>query len=232
MPVVAPTRVPCQVEYVSIFLRRKWVLVAKLCIFALNCGGKAGSMDKLRKVSSKWYVIQVRTTLEDSMCRQIERACEEYDKKVPNKADRVELQECFSPRYRTQRKWKGEWEMVEWPLIPGYVIADTPHPAQLTEAIRSIRDLCRLLSDGETYEPLSEKERAWIERWTGKGDRVIPMSFAKKLSDDKVQIVDGPLKGYEGEIVEINRKKNTAYLEFHVGQMKVKTKVGLGIIPG
>ena len=188
-------------------------------------------MGKLRKISSKWYVIQVRTTMEDAMCWHIERACEEHDRHADDEAGRVDLQECFSPRYRTQRKWKGEWETVEWPLIPGYVIADTAHPAQLAEAIRGIRDLCRLLTDGETYAPLDEKERRWMEQWTGKGDRVIPMSFGKKLADGKIQIVDGPLQGLETESIEYNRKKNTAHLEFHVGQMRIKTKVGLGILP-
>lgn len=187
-------------------------------------------MGKLGKIASKWYVIQVRATLEDSMCRQIERICEQHDENAEGDEGRVDLRECFSPRYRTQRKWKGEWETVEWPLIPGYVIADTAHPEQLAEAIRGIRDLCKPLSDGETYAPLDDKERAWIERWTGEGDRVIPMSFGKKLSDGKVQVIDGPLEGYEGEI-EFNRKKSTAYLEFHVGQITIKTKVGMGILP-
>ena len=91
--------------------------------------------------------------------------------------------------------------------------------------------MCRLLTDGETYEPLNKKEWQWMERWTGKGDRVIPMSFGEKLTDGKVRITDGPLRGYEGEIVEYNRKKNTAHLEFHVGQVKIRTKAGLGIVP-
>ena len=187
-------------------------------------------MSEKRTDRNHWYVIQVRTSMEDSMCRQIQRACEEHDK-AADEADLVDLKECFSPRYKTQRKWKGEWETVEWPLLPGYVVADTAHPVQLVEAIRSIRDLCRLVSGGETYEPLAETERAWIERWTGKGDRVIPMSFGRKMVDGTVQVVEGPLNGFEGEIVEINRKKSTAHLEFHIGQMTIKTKVGLGVLP-
>jgi transcriptional antiterminator NusG len=182
------------------------------------------------KVGSKWYVIQVRTATEEAMCRKIERACQEHDDAAAE-ASRVSLRECFSPRYRTQRKWKGEWESVERPLLPGYVIVDTAHPAQLAQAVRSIRGLSRLLSDGETYEPLDDKERAWIERWTGKGERVIPMSFGRKLADGKVQVTEGPLEGCEAEIVSVNRKKSTADLEFHVGPMRIKTKVGLGILP-
>ena len=188
-------------------------------------------MSDKRPTRSHWYVIQVRTTLEDAMCDKIARACREHDKNADDGDGCVDLLECFSPRYRTQRKWKGEWETVEWPLIPGYVIADTAHPAQLAEAIRGIRDLCRLLSDGETYEPLDERERTWIERWTGKGDRVIPLSFGKKLADGRVKVVEGPLEGCEGEIVEVNRKKSTAYLEFHVGRMAIKTMAGLAVMP-
>ena len=187
----------------------------------------AGKKDR----KTAWYVIQVRTTMEDSMCRRIERACADHDAAAEDEAHFVGLEECFSPRFTTQRKRQGEWHDVDLPLLPGYVIADAGNPHQLAEAIRGIRDMCRLLTDGETYVPLDEGERAWMERQTGKGDRVIPMSVAYKVGDD-VEICEGPLIGFSGRISRIDRSKSVAYLEFHVGQMTVKTKVGLAILPG
>ena len=115
------------------------------------------------------------------MCHRIERACLEHDKAAEDEAHCTGLEECFSPRFKTQRKWKGEWQDVELLLLPGYVIADAKNPSQLADATREIRDLCRLLSDGEAYVPLDEAERMWIERQTRKGERIIPMSFAYKI---------------------------------------------------
>ena len=180
---------------------------------------------------TKWYVIQVRTTMEDSMCRQIERACQEHDKAAKRKADRVGLKECFNPRFRTQRKWKGEWQNVEHSLLPGCVLADVKNPEQLAVAIRPIRDLCHLLSDGETYLPLDDNERMWMNRKTERGNRIIPMSFARKVGD-RIEITDdSALYGYEGIIKKVDRKNSLAHIEIHVGPITIKTKVGLGIIP-
>ena len=188
-------------------------------------------MAELNRIREKWYVIQVRTSTEDKMCRRIERACEEHDKVAKDKESRVYLRECFCPKYRTQRKRKGVWQNIDLPQIPGYVIAVTAHPAQLAEAIKEIHDMCKLLSDGEEYQPLNEDERAWVDMRTARGNRVIPMSFARKVGD-QIEMTDGPLKGYEGSIVAINRSKSTAYLEFHVGPIRIKTRVGLAVLPG
>ena len=179
-----------------------------------------------------WYVIQVRSSTEDGMCRRIEKACAVHDENAEGAASRVGLSECFSPRFRTQRKWEGEWRDVEHLLLPGYVIADVRNPVQLAEAIRKIRDLCRLLSNGETYEPLNKGEREWIEGQTKKGDRVVPMSFARKVNPgDSIEITEGPLSGFLGKVVKIDRANSLAHIELHVGQMTIKTKVGLAVMP-
>ena len=206
--------------------------MAKPCLWldALQGLGSENDVIEEKDKQTSWYVIQVRTGMEESMCRRIERMCFEFDKAAEAESYCVGLKECFSPKFKTQRKWKGEWQDIEHLLLPGYVIADAENPARLADAIRGIRDLCRLLSCGETYMPLEQGERIWMERQTQKGNRVIPMSFAYKVGEE-LEISEGPLKGFYGQISRIDRSKSTAYLELHFGQMTIKTKVGLGILP-
>lgn len=64
---------------------------------------------------SHWYAIQVTSGKEESTCRLMRRL-------VPSAV----LEEVFTPRYETQKKYQGEWRMCQSILFPGYVVAVTP----------------------------------------------------------------------------------------------------------
>jgi len=178
---------------------------------------------------SGWYFVQVNTGSEDRMCDVIVRACAEHDDAAPRE-ERVGLKECFNPKFASRRKWKGDWQNIERPLLPGYVIVDVRNPAILAQTLRSIRAFCRVLAAEETYIPLSERERGWVESQTKIDDRVIPLSFGYK-EGDKLTVTDGPLAGNEVMITSFDRKNCLAHIEFHLGPMTFKTTVGLVIMP-
>ena len=176
-----------------------------------------------------WYVVQVQAGREMAMCSVIERACSEHDERAAPD-ERIGLRECFSPKFHSQKKWRGEWREVDYQLMPGYVVAIVKEPSKLDRRLRDIRDFCRVVTSGETYMPLSEYERTWIASYTSKGNRVVPMSFGYR-EGDSVVVTQGPLKGNEARIVKVDRTNSMAHLEFHVGQMTIKTKVGLAVMP-
>ncbi|WP_165051502.1 MULTISPECIES: hypothetical protein [unclassified Adlercreutzia] len=147
-----------------------------------------------------------------------------------SRSELLKLDECFAPRYRTQKKMRGEWRDVERALMPGYLIAVANDPAKLAQCLRRVGGFCRVVKAGQTYVPLSAYERTWLEANTRRGDRVVPMSFGRKVGD-ALEVTQGPLKGYEGRITKVRRSDSLAFLEFHVGPMKIKTTVGLGILP-
>ncbi|WP_172136362.1 hypothetical protein [Adlercreutzia sp. ZJ473] len=142
----------------------------------------------------------------------------------------LKLDECFAPRFRTQKKLRGEWRDVERALMPGYLIAVVNNPAKLAQCLRRVSGFCRVVKAGQTYVPLNAYERTWLEANTSRGDRVVPMSFGRKVGD-ALEVTQGPLKGYEGRITKVRRSDSLAFLEFHVGNMKIKTTVGLGVLP-
>lgn len=192
-------------------------------------GGQA-TQSLSRQRHLEWYVIQVQSGQERRMCRLIQASCAEYND-IAEEGDSFFLDECFAPRFRSQKKWRGEWRDVERPLMPGYLIAVVDEPDRLVQRLRTIPDLCRMVKPGETYLPLTEYERSWVDAYTEKGDRVVPMSFGHR-DGDGVTVTQGPLKGREGQIVKVDRSNSLAHLEFHVGQIRIKTTVGLGIVPG
>ena len=177
-----------------------------------------------------WYVVQVRTGQEDRMCEVIRRACDEHDDDACDPREHVNLRECFNPRFKSQRKRKGQFHDVEYPMLPGYVIADVDNPAMLAHALRSVRELCRVLAAEETYVPLNDREREWLESQTRPTERVFPLSFGYKEGDTLV-VTDGPLAGQEAMITKLDRRNSMAHIEFHVGQMTFRATLGLVVMP-
>ena len=171
-----------------------------------------------RVAGPRWYVVQVATGKEETMCRLIEHLAPEGC-----------LEECFAPRYATEMKVRGEWVSAQKPLFPGYLIAVTNEPVQLADALRKTPEFARLLSMGETFVPLHGEDQAWIGAFTKKGERVVPMSTGV-MEGDRVVVLDGPLFGCEAMIKSVNRHKSLAILEFEICGRTVTTKVGLGIV--
>ena len=176
-----------------------------------------------------WYVVQVETGREQRACDFIAKACKDYDLK--SNVDEPLISEVFAPRYRSQFKLHGEWHDEERLLLPGYVVAVTANPWELARVMYAIPGFTRILTQGETYAPLSDTDKSWLDKWTREGDRTIPMSFAYK-EGDRVVVVGGPLEGCEFMISRINRRQSIAELEMKTEDGKsVKATVGLAVYP-
>jgi transcriptional antiterminator NusG len=181
-----------------------------------------------------WYVVQVLTGHEDQACEAILRTCALAEKLETADHPELEggelLQECFSPTFTHRLKFHGEWRDVQRTLIPGYVIAVTADPAKLQRILRATPGFTKLLVFGETYQPLRDEERAWIEAVTRPRERVVPISVGYREGDTLV-VAEGPLKGHEALVKRIIRKKSLAVLELHAGGKRITATVGLAVLP-
>lgn len=165
-----------------------------------------------------WYVIQVLKGREQAMGELISRVA----------ADGL-LDECFSPRFATERKVQGRFEPCERDLFPGYLIAITKNPAELERTLLGLPEFARVLSQGDAFVPLAREEVELIEAFTRRGERVMPMSQAVK-DGDGVVVTEGPLVGLEARISRIDRKRSVAYLEFDLCGHTVGARMGLAVL--
>lgn len=169
-----------------------------------------------------WYVIQVMSGKEEAMRHLLGRM-------VPSSL----LADCFTPRYETQMKVRGQWQTVTKVLFPGYLIVDTARVEDLHQALTRVPELTRLLTVGEKFVPLTDEEVAWISTFANNADHVVPMStgVVEELADgDRIVVTAGPLKGHEALIKSVNRRKSLAFLEIEMFGRKMTTRVGLGIV--
>ena len=164
-----------------------------------------------------WYVMQVHTGTEEKICRQCEQMI-----------DGSLLERCFIPRFQQKKRFLGEWHLQNEILFPGYVFVITDYPDTLTERLRQVIGMTKLLKTGDTFTPLSPQEVALLQK-LGNEKQEVEMSTGI-IEADTVHIFQGPLQGMEGMIKKIDRHKRMAYLEVDMFGRKVEMKVGLEIV--
>lgn len=173
---------------------------------------------KSGRPQNSWYAIQVPTGQEEKICRAIRRVA----------GDRI-VQECFTPRFATEKKVRGEWIPVTSLLLPGYVIVVTSDVQALHNRLKDVNSFTKLLTFDGKFLPLNGSERAWIGAFTSSDDRTVPMSRAF-MDGDRIVVFSGPLKGREAQIVSVNRRKSIACIELDMFGRRVKTRIGLGVM--
>lgn len=96
------------------------------------------------------------------------------------------------------------------PVFPGYVFAEAESiSSELFAEIRLLPHFGKFLKDNLNITPLPEDEKRIIFQLTKYG-RIIKKSFVVFDENDKIQVQDGPLKGLEGLIVKVDRRKKRA----------------------
>lgn len=164
-----------------------------------------------------WYVMQVRTGTEENIRCQCERIM-----------DSSVLERCFIPYFQTKKRFQGKWHIQEKILFPGYVFLIAQDPQTLTDSLRKVVGMTRILKTGEDIIPLSGEEVNFLLRM-GKEEQKVEMSTGI-IEGAQVHIFSGPLMGMEGLIRKIDRHKRMAWVETEMFGRTVEMKVGLEIV--
>lgn len=164
-----------------------------------------------------WYVIQVRTGTEENICVQCKRT-------IPKEI----LERCFIPHYEEKKKIQGRWKKQERILFPGYVFVVTDDIDQLSDKLKHLIGMARLISTGDDIVPLTDREVTLLLSFGGE-EQLVEMSEGI-ICGDEVIIYTGPLQGKEGYIKKIDRHKRKAWLEIPFFGSVQTVQVGLEIV--
>lgn len=165
-----------------------------------------------------WYAVQVRSGKED----EVIRACDIL-------IDQDVYQECFIPRCKRMKKFRGEWKQVDDILFKGYVFMITDYVDDLYTQLKKVPDLTKLLgNDGETIYPIYKEEAMFLSQFGGQ-KHIIDISIGY-IEGDTIKVTSGPLMGMEGLIRKIDRHKRVAFIEVSLfGQSRI-VQIALEII--
>lgn len=164
-----------------------------------------------------WYVIQTGSGQEEKIKLECERLISEKT-----------LQRCVLPMYEEKIKYKGEWHLRKKKLFPGYLFMISDELEILSDNLKKINGITKLLKAGETVVPLKEEEIVLIKKLIGDDD-VMKMSEGL-IENDKVIILSGPLKGMESSIKKLDRHKRKAWISIEMFNREQLVEVGAEIL--
>jgi transcription termination/antitermination protein NusG len=146
----------------------------------------------------QYYTIHVLTSAEDDFARRLQPIIGEGRLIVPKK------------KMPVRRRGRIIHELS--PVFPGYVFIESESILDELEAywrIRKTPGFVRFLRESSAPTPLSPRDVSLLRHFISFGE----YADTSKVSfdeDDRIVVLEGPLKGLEGHIVKVNRRKGRA----------------------
>jgi len=101
-------------------------------------------------------------------------------------------------------------------VFPGYVFLEIEELREEDRwTIRHTEGFCRFLKNSTSPTPLSEKDRRVLRHFMSFGEYadISKVTFDEK---DRIVVLEGPLKGLEGEIVKVDRRRGRAKVSLDI----------------
>ncbi len=148
-----------------------------------------------------YYIIQVATGREQAFVDGVQ-------KQVP------EMAQAHNFIYLTRELFirRGGKTLRELqPVFPSYIIMQTTGTVdgQTVQTLKALPDFYHFLKSNTEITPLAGNDLDIIQHFLGLGPRIGP-SLVRFAENDRIVVIEGPLKGIEGCIIKLDRHKQRA----------------------
>jgi len=167
----------------------------------------------------EYYAIQVWTGKEDDFADRISR-------------DPAMNSKTMVPKKAMQVRRAGKMRREERPLFPGYVFVASETGELDNEqrwALRSCKFFVRALPTTAEPRPVKEKDRRLLAHFMSFG-KVADISKVSFDVDERIVVIEGPLKGLEGLIVKVDMRKRRAKLRLDMCDNSFLVDMGFEIL--
>lgn len=166
-----------------------------------------------------WYVIQ-------TLGGEEEHTADMIRKRVPPDY----MKECFVPKRERIKKFGGQWNKVEETLFPAYIFVVTDRPEELYQELRQVPRLTKVLGrEGQNFYPLDEGEERLVREIGGQAHRA-PVSKIEVGEGKQIRVLEGPLKGYVGNVVKVDLHKREALIRIRFMGRETELRLGIEMV--
>lgn len=144
-----------------------------------------------------WYVIHTYTGYEDQVAESMRQRIE-----TMNMQDKIF--EVIVPIEKQIEIKNGKRKIVEKKIFPGYVMVNMIVTDDSWYVVRNTPNVTGFIGLGVRPTPMSPEEVKRIKKRMGVEEPKYKIEFQL---NDLVRITDGPLKGYEAKITDIDKDK-------------------------
>ncbi len=97
--------------------------------------------------------------------------------------------------------------MVYAAIFPGYIFLEVENLSpQFLEILKKVKGFCKILHDNQNPQEIKGDDLKELELFLKNGE-LWGISKLKFSQGQKVKVISGPLVGFEGNIVRVNRKR-------------------------
>lgn len=144
-----------------------------------------------------WYAINTYSGYEDKVADSIKQRINSIDL-----ADKIF--DAIVPKEKQIEIKNGKRKVVDRKIFQGYVLVEMKLSDETWYIIRNTPGVTGFVGTGTQPTPVSEKEIAKIKKRMGVEDPKYTVNYA---IGEVVSITDGPFKGFEGTVSEIDAAK-------------------------
>jgi transcriptional antiterminator NusG len=154
-------------------------------------------MTQTAESTKHWYVIHTYSGYED-------RVAENLRQRIESLAMQDKIFDVIVPKENQIEIKNGRRRIVERRIFPGYVLVEMIVTEDSWFVVRNTPNVTGFVGSGTTPTPMSEDEVKHIQKRMG----VEEPKYQIDLSvGESVNIIDGPFKGFDGQIAEIDEQK-------------------------
>ncbi len=147
--------------------------------------------------SKEWYAIHTYAGYEEKVAEAIKQRIETLEM-----ADKIF--DVIVPKEKQIEIKNGKRRVVEKRIFQGYVLVQMAMGDDAWVMVRNTPNVTGFVGSGNTPTPVSEDEMDKIKKRMGVKDPTHKLNFAV---GEVVNIIDGPFKGFDGAINEIDDQK-------------------------
>ncbi len=134
------------------------------------------------------------------------------------------------PRRNLRIKRRGVWMNSLAPIFPSYVFidADSIDP-ECYGKLRNTTGFIRFLLANDNIRPMEKKDQDLLNHFLGYGE-IVDKSYVFFDANKKIRVVSGPLKGLEGRIVKVDKRKGRAKVRLEMYRDSFNVDFGFEIL--
>lgn len=163
------------------------------------------------------YALHIKTGSEKLIKRQIEE-------RLPPETH------TFSPVRELIIRKKGKQRKESKAMFPGYLFLEADEVnANMLSLLKSVPGFYQILPSNKEIKAIPHQELDFLNTLFNK-NHFAPLSRAKFDENNKIQIIDGPLKGKEGLIIKVDKRKGRAKIIINAFDKQHFVDLGFEII--
>ena len=147
--------------------------------------------------SRQWYAIHTYSGYEEKVADSIRQRINAVDM-----ADKIF--DCIVPKEKQIQIKNGKRKVVDAKIFQGYVLVEMKLTDETWYIVRNTPGVTGFVGADTTPTPVSEQEMRKIKKRMGVEEPKHQIDFTE---GEVVSIVDGPFKGFDGSIAEIDAVK-------------------------